>query len=192
MKKCKKRLNKELKKEIKKYKAELIEIEKQDKINALNKKQEKITTYQTAFNGHNKTCNCLQCFKSENREIDQNRQRYENKVKIYQSPKIIALEKLEKDIITRKFESKEIDYLNDLLDQEYILEQLRYLDRLTDQQTELIYNYLQTLTFEMYDNIFASCLDKEILKSELLEKAEIYKFSNGWKKESRINGVLKW
>ena len=183
-----------MKREIKKYKSELVEIEKQDKINALNKKQEKITSY----NGHGKKCTCLKCYKSRDLSIDQNRQRYENKIKISQSPKIIALEKLtekikaDKSLITKRFESKEIDYFNDLLDHEYIIDQIDCLGILTDQQTELIYNYLKTLTYQGFDNIYASCLDIEILKIELLDLAKTYEFSNGWKYELRVNGVKKW
>ena len=186
--KSKKRLEKEIKKEIRKYENEL-----KDQKNALNK-QSQITSY----NGHGKNCNCLKCYKSRDLSIDQNRQRYESKVKIYQSPKIIALDKLKKEIIsdksliTQRFEKRECDYFNDLLDHEYIIDQIECLGILTDQQTELIYNYLKTLTYQDFDNIYANCLDIEILKSELLELAQSYKFSNGWKNETRLNGVMKW
>ena len=79
-----------------------------------------------------------------------------------------------------------------MLDSEYILEQIDYLGILTDQETELIYNYLKILTYQAYDNIYANCLDKEFLKIELLELAKISDFSNDWKKELMQNGVKKW
>ena len=144
------------------------------------------------YNGHGINCNCLKCYKSENLEIDQNRQRMENKFRVNQSTKIIALEKLEKDIIQRKFENKEIDIFNDLLDHEFIIDQIRILNPLTNEQTELIYNYLKSLTYDMFDQIFTCSLDNEMLKSELLERSRSYDFSNQWKNESRINGVMKW
>ena len=187
LKKSKKRLDKELNKEIKRYENELKEIKKQDNKNALSS-QKQITVY----NGHGINCNCLKCYKSENLEIDQNRQRMENKFRVNQSTKIIALEKLEKDIIQRKFENKEIDIFNDLLDHEFIIDQIRILNPLTNEQTELIYNYLKSLTYDMFDQIFTCSLDNEMLKSELLERSRSYDFSNQWKNESRINGVMKW
>jgi hypothetical protein len=193
LKKSKKRLNKELKKEIAKYKKELVEIEKLEKQNALNKKQSKITSY----NGHGKHCNCLKCYKSRDLQIDLNRQRYEDKVKItskaVQSDKITELGNLEKSLITRKFESKDIDYFNDLLDSDYILGILRDINstNLSDQDQEKLFNYLKSLTYEMYDNIFTGNMDNETLRIDLLEKSKTYEFSKGWKNEL-VNGVRKW
>jgi len=193
IKKSKKRLNKELKREIVKYKKELVEIEKQDKLNALNKKQAKITSY----NGHGKHCNCLKCYKSRDLQIDLNRQRYEDQIKItseaVQSDKITELGNLEKSLITRKFESKDIDYFNDLLDSDYILGILRDINstNLSDQDQEKLFNYLKSLTYEMYDNIFAGNMDNETLRIDLLEKSKTYEFSKGWKNEL-VNGVRKW
>ena len=98
----------------------------------------------------------------------------------------MQLQKLNKSLITRKYENEDRDYLNDLLDNEYVLSILGDLDKsiLTDRELVNITSYLKSITYEMYDNIFCgSMTDKELFTTELIELSKDFSFKKGWKNE---------
>tara|TARA_R100001530_G_C4315227_1_gene154162 strand:+ start:629 stop:2026 length:1398 start_codon:yes stop_codon:yes gene_type:complete len=148
------------------------------KLNALNTKQAKLPYYPHALSCECKTC--LPHFQTPQQDLKKDLANKKNiTLKAYQSDKILELEKLNKSVITRKFEADNIDFFNDMLSTEYILGILQDF-KINHYESIILENYLKTLTYDMYDNLFIGSLDQEMLKCELLQNAKDHKLKNSW------------